>query len=386
MSSFVAKRLEDFDSSKIRDAFDFAADIPNVIDLSIGFPEDNTPNYIKRAGIEAIRNNRTRYTPSNGIIELRTSIAEKLVRDNGIPASSEVVTVTPGLTTGILLAYLAVLDVGDEVLVPEPFFPPYKDLAVMIGAVPKTINTFPTFQLTAEMIKPLITPRTKALVINSPNNPSGAIYPQAELKKIAALAKKHKILVISDEVYEFFAYDEAHFSIASIYPNTLTLNGFSKSYAMTGWRIGYICGPLDIIDAINELQQYIVFSSSSIGQHAALAALKKDPKKITAKYKSKRDKARRVLQQTFKQICGARGAFYFFLELPNNIVDLKFVNHLAHRGVILLPGSAFSHRQNYIRISYAIETDNLLTGLNRVCESVDILALAHHSFKRNNSP
>ncbi|MEX1058994.1 MAG: aminotransferase class I/II-fold pyridoxal phosphate-dependent enzyme [Candidatus Saccharimonadales bacterium] len=161
--------------------------------------------------------------------------------------------------------------------------------------------------------------------------------------------------------------------MGSVYRDTVTLNGFSKSYAMTGWRIGYASGPQEIIDAINELQQYAVFSSSSIGQHAALAALRRSPKTIVGSYKAKRDGARSVLERTFPDIHGAQGAFYFFLKLPAGIDDMSFVNHISHRGVIVLPGSAFSRHTNYIRISFASEKENLLEGLKRVCESLEIM-------------
>lgn len=371
MNDYLAKRLEKFDSSKIRTAFELAKDIPNSIDLSIGFPEDDTPKYIKSAGIKAINEGRTRYTPSNGILELRQVIADKLRTKNQIETDAENITITPGVTTGIMLAYMATLDRGDEVLLPDPFFPPYKDLALLLGAVPKLIDTAPSFQLTAKLLEPHITPKTKLLIINSPNNPSGAIYPEGELRKIAALAKKHKLLIISDEIYENFSYDIKHFSIGSIYPNTLTLNGFSKGYAMTGWRIGYINGPSEIIKGINELQQYMVFSSSSIGQYAALEAFRYGTDKMVCKYVKKRDHSAEILSQAFPDICGAQGAFYFFLKLPIDITDVGFVNHMAHRGVVVLPGSAFSQHKDYIRISFAAETKNLNKGLELICESIN---------------
>lgn len=377
MGSFIAKRLKNFDSSKIRAAFSIAEGIPRPIDLSIGFPEDNTPEYIKLAGIEAIKNNHTRYTATNGLAELRAAIATKLKYENHISTKAAQVTITPGITMGILLCYLAVLDPGDEILVPEPVFPPYKDLAVMLGAVPIMVDTTPSFQLTADLIRPLITPKTKVLVINSPNNPSGAVYPKSEQIKIAALVKKHGLVVISDEVYEHFSYDKTHFSIGGVYPNTLTLNGFSKSYAMTGWRVGYISGPLEIIDAINELQQYTVFSSSSISQHAALAALRKSPANVLKKYHAKRDMAKNNLAKTFPDIQGAQGAFYMFLRLPSGVLDMDLVNNLAHRGVIALPGSAFSHHNNYIRIAYGLDNRKLVEGLKRLCESTKALTDKH---------
>ncbi len=382
MTNRIAKRLVNFDSSKIRAAFQFAEDIPRHIDLSIGFPEDDTPDYIKLAAVEAIRDNHTRYTATEGLPELRTAIADKLRIENNIKSSAQNVTVTPGITMGVLLSYLALLDPEDEVLLPEPFFPPYKDLAIMLGARVKSIDTAPSFQITAEQTAPLIGSKSKILVINSPNNPTGAVYPKSELQKIAELARKHKLFVISDEVYEHFTYDGERFSIGSIYPDTLTLNGFSKSYAMTGWRIGYINGPKDIIEAINELQQYTVFSSSSIGQHAALAALKRNPGAIAKKYQAKRDELKKALSVAFPDIRGAQGAFYFFLRLPEGVKDMSFVNHVAHKGVIVLPGSAFSHYDNYIRIAYGAETKRLAAGIRRICGSVETLAQASLKAKK----
>ncbi|GAC1369715.1 MAG: aminotransferase class I/II-fold pyridoxal phosphate-dependent enzyme [Candidatus Saccharimonadales bacterium] len=361
----LAKRLKHFDSSLIRQAFDRADDIPGSIDLSIGFPEDATPDYIKAAGIRAIEENFTRYTPSNGISELRTAVAEKLRRENNIQVSPDEVSITPGLTTAIMLTYLALLNPGDEVLLPDPYFPPYRDLVKLVGANPVIVNTYPSFQLTAKMLEPLITPRTKLMIINSPNNPSGAVYPERELRKIAALAKRHNIYVVSDEIYEHFSYDTKHFSIGSIYPKTITLNGFSKAYAMTGWRIGYIAAPLEIINAINQLQQYIVFSSSSIAQKAAVAALRKSPSKLTKKYKAKRDLVIKYLDPHF-EIYGTQGAFYAYIRLPEGIDDLTFAEAAARNGVIVIPSRAFSAKTDHIRVAFAIKHADLVSGLKRI--------------------
>jgi aspartate aminotransferase/aminotransferase len=365
----LANRLKNFDSSTIRNAFSLAGHIIDPIDLSIGYPADDTPKYIKQAGIDAVKSNHTRYTPTNGIPELRDALSKKLLEDNDIDVLAENITVTPGVTTAILLCYLALLDPGDEVLLPDPFFPPYRDLASMLGAQPVLVDTAPSFQLTAELIEPLITKKTKVLVINSPNNPSGAIYPEKELRKIVSLARKHNITIISDEVYEYFIYTTPHFSVGSIYDNVLTLNGFSKSYAMTGWRVGYVAGPQPLIEAINELQQYIVFSSSSIGQYAALEALKNKPA-IAGKYKNKRDLSLAELSRAFPNIHGADGAFYIFLQLPPETEDMRFVNQVSHKGVIILPGSAFSQHKNYVRVSFASEEKNLKEGLARISKTI----------------
>jgi len=373
MPDRIAHRLNDFDSGKIRLAFELAKEIPDQIDLSIGFPEEDTPETIKQAGIKAIQLNHTKYLPANGLAELRESIANKLKTENSISAAADNISVTPGLTTAILLCYLAIINPGDEVILPQPLFPPYYELAKIAGGVPVPLSTFPDFQLTAEAISQKITPRTKALVINSPNNPSGAVYDEAELRKIAALAKQHGIIVISDEIYEYFSYDKPHFSIGSLYEATLTLNGFSKAFAMTGWRVGYIAGPADIIEAINQLQQYVVFSSSSISQYAALEALRQPPLHLKDSYKAKRDLALSLLGEEFPDIKGGQGAFYLFLRLPPGLEDVKVVNQLSHKGVIVLPGSAFSSKTNYIRVSFAGDMKRLETGLVRLVESVRTL-------------
>lgn len=358
----IAHRLSQFDSTPLSNAFARAAAMNNPIDLSIGFPEDDTPGIIKKAGIKAIQNGQTRYTPSNGTLALRSALAAKLELTNGISATPETVSVTPGVTTGILLAYLALLNPGDEVLLPDPYFPPYRDIATMLGAVPVLVDTFPDFQLTVKRLEPLITEKTRVIVINSPNNPSGAVYPEAELRKIAKLAKKHNLIIIADEIYEHFAYDTPHFSIGSIYPQTLTLNGFSKAYAMTGWRLGYMTGPSAIITAINQLQQYIVFSSSSIAQEAGIAALRYDPSKLTTKYQRKRDLVREYLSDSYS-LAGSQGAFYAFVPVPEGHNDISFTHAALDKNVIILPSRAFSQHTNYVRIAFATDKSKLERGL-----------------------
>lgn len=348
-------------------AFQMAEEMRNPIDLSIGYPSKSTPLHIKAAGVEAIRSNRTRYTPTNGTPELRKAIARKFNRDNKIAATEKDVTVVPGLTTGILLTYLALLDPNDEIIIPDPYFPPYRDLAIMLGAKPVLLNTYPDFQLKAADIEAKISKKTKAILINSPNNPTGAVYPESELRAIAKLAKKHNLIIISDEIYEYFVDNGNHFSIGSIYPKTITMNGLSKAYSMTGWRIGYIHAPQEFINAINELLQYTVFSSSSIAQHAALAALKRKPLRITSEYRQKREMAKRMLGKVFS-VHGCQGAYYAYVKLPTNITDMNFVARARRKGVIILPGSAFSKRKDYIRITYTAPNKKLTDGLNIICE------------------
>ncbi len=364
----LAKRLSQFDTENISSALKKQADSGRV-DLSIGYPSEPTPEYIREAGKQAIDHGFTKYSPGNGYLDLRIAIADKLSRDNSIHVAPEAVSVTPGLTTAIVLCYGALLDPGDEVIVADPYFPPYASLAAVVGATAVLIDTYPDFQLTAARIEPHITSRTKAIVVNSPNNPTGAVYPESELRKIAALAESHNLIVISDEIYEPFAYTERHFSIGSIYPQTLTLNGFSKSYAMTGWRIGYIAGPQQIIDAINALSQYMVFSASSIGQQAALAALSQPPTEIREIYKRKHELALNVLSP-LGPIAGAAGAFYLFLPTPENVDDLEFTSRVDAAGVTILPGRVFSSRSTHIRIAFVAPEADIRSALTSI---VDVL-------------
>jgi aspartate/methionine/tyrosine aminotransferase len=363
----IAQRLSGLNSSVIRQAFQLAHQRPSLIDLSIGYPVESTPDEVKDAGITAIQRNYTRYTPANGIKPLREGIAKKLERENGIAIDPAQVSVMPGTTTAILLVYLALLDPGDEILIPDPFFPPYRDVARLIGATPVLIDTAPHFQLTAEMVENKITPRTKVLVLNTPNNPSGAIYPEDELRKIAGVAEKHNLIIMSDEIYEYFAFDRAHFSIGSVYSQTVTLNGFAKSHSMTGWRIGYIAGPQEVIEAVNEIQQYVVFSSSSIAQQAALKALEVDPRPLVETYRAKRDITRQKLRSVV-DLQAAEGALFAYIPVPGN--DLDFVNEAIAHDVLVLPSRAFSARFDYARVAYVADPKALEQGLDNLCQAL----------------
>lgn len=362
--TYIAQRLNFFDSSDFRNAVERRFNLEDPIDLSIGVPEELTPEHVKAAGIQAIKADKTTYTSANGIPKLREALAEKLRNDNGIPATADAITVVPGLTTGQLLVYLAILDPGDEIIVFDPYYPPYPHLASMVGARVVHISTLPTFQPDLAMVEAAITDKTKVIVINSPNNPSGAVYPEDTLRGMAAIAERHGLLLISDEIYEHFAYETKHFSVGSIYPNTITMNGFSKEYAMTGWRVGYIHGPQDIIDAINELQQYVVMSSSSIAQHAAFAALSQKPEKLAEKYRGKRELVLTRLKSAGYEVEGAQGAFYVFFKAPGDLTDLEFVERAAAHNLILVPGRAFSQFHGYVRLSYGASMHDLRRGLD----------------------
>lgn len=359
----ISSRLQYFDSGDFQRAMKQQSELKDPIDFSIGIPEELTPEHIKAAGIHAIMSDKTVYTPTAGILELREALAQKLIKENGLPATASSITVVPGLTTGQLLVYLALLDPGDEVIIFDPYYPPYPHLASMIGAHVVYVQTTPDFQPDLHALEASITNRAKAIVINSPNNPTGAVYPESTLRQIAKIAEAHNLVVISDEIYEHFTFDTPHFSIGSIYPNTITMNGFSKEYAMTGWRLGYISGPQEIIDAINQLQQYVVFASSSIAQHAGLAAVTHRPD-IMAKYKTKRNYLVKRLKSMGYTVHGAEGAFYIFIKAPNDMTDIEFIEKAAEYGLILVPGRAFSRLHGFFRISYGTDMATLEKGMD----------------------
>ncbi|MGI9028270.1 MAG: pyridoxal phosphate-dependent aminotransferase [Candidatus Saccharimonadales bacterium] len=371
--SFIAQRLDYFDSADFRHAIQKQSLLKDPIDLSIGVPEELTPEHIKAAGIHAINGDKTVYTPPNGLLELRRAIATKLTSENDIPASEDTVTIVPGLTTGQLLVYLAIIDPGDEIIIFDPYYPPYPHLATMVGGRVVFVSTLPTFQPDLAMLRASITHKTKVIVINSPNNPTGAIYPEDTLRAIAAIAAEHNVLIISDEIYEHYVYDEKHFSIGSIYPNTITMNGFSKEYAMTGWRVGYLNGPLEIIEAINELQQFVVMSSSSIAQHAALAGIK-NRKELSAQYRKKRDLLVPSLREMGFEVSGANGAFFAFVKAPHDLTDVEFVERATEHGLIIVPGRAFSQLHGFVRISYGANIETVMRGIEAIRKTVADIA------------
>ncbi len=368
----TAQRTEAFDSSVFRDVFLKQQLLVNPIDLSVGVPEDKTSQAVKNAGIHAIENDLTGYTPANGLLELRQAIQEKLAKENKINTSLNQISVVPGLTTGLLLIYMAILDPGDELITIDPGYPPYDQLARALGVDVMPVVTLPDFQLNIPAIEASITDKTKAIVINTPNNPTGTVYPEKDLRAVAELAEKYGIYVISDEIYEHFVYDGTHFSMGSIYPDTISMYGFSKQHAMTGWRLGYITGPYDVIEAINELQQYAIFSSSSIAQHAAIEALKSEDSLIE-KYKKKRDLVMNTLIDCDIDVKGAQGSYYVFFKAPNNMTDLEFADKLLEYNLILVPGRAFSSRHGYIRISYGAKLKEVEKGMKVLSKVINML-------------
>lgn len=367
--SFLAERTSQIDASGIRKVFALAANLQNPINLSIGQPDFDVDDAVKQDAIAAIQGGLNKYTQTWGLDELREEASVYYARRFGTPLEN--VMITCGVSGGLFLALLATVDPGDEVLFADPYFVMYKQLVNLLGGVSKPISTYPDFKLKPADVEAAITGKTKLLLVNSPCNPTGVTLNKRELKDLAEVAAKHGILVISDEIYEQFFYDEEPASMAGMCENLLILNGFSKMAAMTGWRVGFAAGPPDIIQQMNTLQQYTFVCAPSFAQKAAVTALRVDPCDRIAAYKRKRDLVYQGLAKQFNVIKPG-GAFYIFPEAPGGDGD-AFVAKAIENNVLIIPGSVFSERKSHFRLSFAADDTTIEKGveaLNKLAEEM----------------
>ncbi len=273
--------------------------------------------------------------------------------------------ITAGATGAYMLAIMAMVGPGDEVLIPDPYFVAYANVVIMCGGVPKLIDTYPDFSLREEKIIPLISEKTKAIVINHPNNPTGILYSAEELKLIAEMAEKYGLYILSDEVYDKFVYTNKPFvSMGNVSKNALVISGFSKSAGMTGWRLGYVSGPKRVIDAMATFQQYSYVCANSIAQKAAIAALEYDMTPYVEVYRRRRDMVYDGLKESFKMV-KPEGAFFVFPEAPGGDAN-AFVNKAIANKVFIIPGNVFSEYNTHFRISFAVDD-------NKITRAIDIL-------------
>jgi aspartate/methionine/tyrosine aminotransferase len=291
-SDFISRRANAVDASGIRKVFDLAAKMKDPINLSIGLPDFDVPEPAKLAAIEAIQSGQNRYTQTQGIASLRERLRADLSREMGREVGE--VLITSGVSGGLFLAILATIDPGDEAVFLDPYFVMYKHLLTMAGGVGRPVDSYPDFRFHADRVERAITPKTKLLILNSPSNPTGAVMSGPELRSAVEVAKKHDLLILSDEIYEPFLYDVDRsggqlYSPASIYDRTIILRGFSKSHAMTGWRLGYATGPAEVIAQMTKLQQYTFVCPPSPFQFAALKALDVPMGQARDNYRRKRD-------------------------------------------------------------------------------------------------
>jgi aspartate/methionine/tyrosine aminotransferase len=373
---FVSERAAAIDASGIRRVFDLAAQVSNPINLSIGQPDFDVPDEIQDAAVEAIRSGHNRYTVTQGIAELRQTIHDQFQAAYGQAGlwQESGVLITSGVSGGLALALLATVGPGDKVLIPDPYFVMYKHLVTLAGAEPVFVDTYPDFRLTAERLAPYIDKHTKLILASSPSNPTGVVLNESDWAGLVELADRENLLIVSDEIYDMFCYDPVQtphgprsFSPASLSDRLLILRGFSKSYAMTGWRLGYAMGPSAILEQMTKLQQYTFVCAPAPLQYAAATALASDPSDKVSAYQCKRDRVVERLSPAF-ELTVPEGAFYAFPAVPKGESATAFVERAIARDLLIIPGSVFSERDTHFRLSYACQESMLEKGLDLLLE------------------
>lgn len=355
----LANRTEKTVASGIRKIFDLAANLKNPINLSIGQPDFDVPDALKEQAIAAIRAGKNAYTPTQGARDIR----ERLLAGPLKGYDEKELLITGAVSGGLLLAYMSLLNPGDEILVPDPYFVMYKQLAPMFDATPVFYDCYPDWRLDADKVERLITPRTRAIIIGSPSNPTGAVYTREELEAVARVIRKHGIIAISDEIYEFYCYDAPMIRLRDLCrENTLTLGGFSKSHAMTGWRVGWAAGPADLVQAMTKFQQFSFVCAPTPFQAAAAAAIDFDMSGPVATYKAKRDLVCAGLEKAGYEVVKPGGAFYVFPKVPWG-TGAEFVEECVRNNLLVIPGNCFSERDTHFRIAYAAKDETIRQGL-----------------------
>ena len=366
--------------SGIRKFFDLAADMPHCISLGVGEPDFKTPWSVRDAGIRSLELGRTTYTANSGLKELRGEICNYLQRRFDLHYKEENILVTVGGSEAIDLTIRAVVQPGDEVIIPEPCFVCYEPITQLTGGVPVHIATRAEdqFRLTADQLRAAITPRTKLLIFPYPNNPTGAVMSAAEMEEIAAVLRETNVLVLSDEIYSELTYGlDRHVSIASLpgmAERTVVVNGFSKSYAMTGWRLGYAAGPAPLVKVMTKIHQSCIMSAPTTSQYAAITALRQCDDQIEMmrdEYNRRRRYVVKALNEMGLTCFEPRGAFYVFPSIQiSGLTSSEFCEQLLReKEVAIIPGSAFgASGEGYARISYAYSVDHLQTAMKRIRE------------------
>lgn len=383
--ALLSQRVQAVPPSGIRRFFDIAATMKDVISLGIGEPDFVTPDIIREAGIRSIEDGYTAYTSNSGLLELRTAIAAQLQSLYGVRYDVEELLITVGVSEAMQNAMLALIDPGDEVIIPEPCFVAYGPSVVFAGGVPVYVPTRVEdgFQVTGAVIEAAITPRTKALLIGYPSNPTGAVMSRERLLEVAAVAQKHDLIVFSDEIYDRLVYGVEHTCFAALpdmRERTVLLGGFSKAYAMTGWRLGYLAASEEITAAVRKIHQYAIMSAPTMSQHAALAALQgaeADVQRMVAEY----DRRRQVIVDGFNQIglptFEPKGAFYAFPRIDHlGLSSAEFAERLLNeQQVAVIPGDAFGPSgAGFVRACYATSLDQIEDALERIEKFVSVLA------------
>jgi aspartate aminotransferase/aminotransferase len=356
---WIAKRTEHFDSSGIRKVFDLAAKLQNPINFSIGQPDFDVPPPIRRALAEAVESRKNGYSPTQGMPVLRETLQQAV--DNELAHDDRKLFVTSGTSGGLTLAVQALVDPGDEVIVFDPYFVEYEPLVRLVGGTPVLIDTHPDFRIDLDRVEDAITDRTKLILFNSPANPTGIVADESTVRGLAELAARANVALVSDEIYRLFCYDEPFVSPAKFNADTIVVNGFSKTYGMTGWRLGFAHGPSAVIDAMVKLQQYTFVCAPQPVQWAGAVALDVDMSQHVADYRRKRDTIVAGLADLF-EIQQPGGAFYVYPRAPRGSGS-DFVARAIENNLLIIPGKVFSRHDTHFRISYAAADDVLEKGI-----------------------
>ncbi len=357
--SWLSHRNQFFDSSGIRKVFDLAAKMSDPINLSIGQPDFDTPASVRAACVDAIDSGRNGYTPTQGIAPLIDALQSIVNRQWGHADRS--VLVTSGTSGALLLAMYALVDPGDEVVLFDPYFVMYEPLVKLVGGVPIVIDTYPSFQIDVQRVVERLSPRTKLILLNSPSNPTGVVTAREQVRLLAELAARENIALLSDEIYSKYCFDDRFVSPAEFNERTIVIDGFSKSHAMTGWRVGYASGPREIIESMAKFQQYSFVCAPQPAQWAAITALTTDTNTYTEAYRKKRDRLLSGLGDDY-EIQFPGGAFYAFPKAPWG-TGTEFVESAIAAGLLIIPGNIFSKRNTHFRISYAAADETLERGI-----------------------
>ncbi|HUL39440.1 MAG TPA: pyridoxal phosphate-dependent aminotransferase [Methanomassiliicoccales archaeon] len=355
----------------------------DIVSFSVGEPDFPTPENICQAAIKALNDHFTHYTPSAGLPELRRAVAEKSRTENGIPCEEQHVVITP-TKFALFMAFLCMVDVGDEVVIPDPAWGTFEAIIRLAGGIPKhvIVKAEDDYRMLPEEVAEAITPRTKMILVNSPSNPLGSVLKKSDVQGISDLAKDHDLLVLSDETYEKIIFEGKHYSFAALpdmFERTITINGFSKTYAMTGWRLGWVVAPPPIIKEINKLQTQSLTNATSFAQVAGVEALRGPQDSVKAmieEFRARRDLLYGYMQGIPKLRCPKpKGAFYMFpkYELPMKSEDLT-MHLLKEAHVAVTPGSTFGPAgEGHIRISYATSRSDIHEGMKRIEQALEKL-------------
>lgn len=384
MRNPLSKAITEIQPSGIRRFFDAASTMSNVISLGVGEPDFDTPWHVREEGIYSLEKGRTFYTGNSGLLELREEIGRYLDRRFGLSYSADEILVTVGGSEAIDIGFRTMLDPGDEVIIPEPCYVSYLPCVKLAGGVTVRLplEEKDQFKLTKEKLLSAITDKTKILVLPFPNNPTGAILNREELQIIADIVKEHDLFVMSDEIYSELNYEGGHVSIASIpgmRERTIVINGFSKSYAMTGWRLGYAAGPKEIMKQMLKIHQFVIMCAPTTSQYAAIEALRngdEDVRRMRESYDERRRFLVNALNEMGLPCFEPKGAFYVFPNISAyGMTSEEFARRLLEQErVAVVPGTAFGEcGEGFLRISYAYSIDNLKKALDKIEKFIDTL-------------